>query len=70
MASVASWIWLNPGGLAVFCCFSLIALLGGFRGEPFIMMVMTFALLFYLHAVLTWLFLPMIFMLLAAGGRP
>jgi O-antigen ligase len=52
----------------VFCCFSLIALWGGFRGA-FIMMVMTFALLFYLERLYrTWLFLPTIFMLLAAGG--
>ena len=58
----------KPWRLGVFCCFSLISLWGGFRGA-LVMLLLTFALLFYLERLYrTWLLLPTIFVLLAAGG--
>jgi O-antigen ligase len=58
----------KPWRLVVFCAFSLVALVGGFR-STFVVFVMVLALLFYLERLHhTRLLLPAIFVLLAGGG--
>jgi hypothetical protein len=58
----------KPWRLVLFCGFSLIAFLGGFR-STLILFLMTFALLFFLERLHhTRLLLPMILVSLAGGG--
>jgi hypothetical protein len=58
----------KPWRLGAFCLFFLIAMFGGFR-STLILLVMTFALLFYLERLhRTALLLPAIFVLVLGGG--
>ena len=58
----------KPWRLAVFCFFALAALLGGYR-STLIVLLMIFALLFYLEGLhRTRLLLPMIIVFLVGGG--
>ena len=58
----------KPWRLAVFCFFGLASLLGGYR-STLVVLLMIFALLFYLEGLhRTQLLLPMIIGLLAGGG--
>jgi len=58
----------KPWRLAVFCLFSFLAMLGGFR-STFVQLTMTFAVIFYLERLHhTRLLLPMVFVSLAGVG--